>query len=334
MFNRKGDSGAKPSEDSGRSRPEVFPSSVSVGNGEKAVIGKSIVIKGEVSGQEDLVVEGTIEGQIVLENQHVTIGSSGRVLAEVKARLVTIEGEVVGNIQARERGHHHGQGEPHRRHPGGQAEDRRRSLPQGDGLSDPPGKGEGHSAEPFQPPGQKNPRSGGSGRIKMAKAAFREEEAFTHGANSLGLFVDRLQKFQNPVVLDLGPVCEQNLNFLAGDNRFAVRVEDLGREAEGNLARAVEELVLGKEKFHGVLIWSLLDYLERDIFRSLVIKLWSALIPGGLVAALLRPEAFAGSRHSAVHYPGERDGLHAGYRDQGSLPELAQQRDPATVRAF
>ena len=103
MFNRKGDSGSRPSEDSARSRPEVFPSSASAGSGEKAVIGKSIVIKGEVSGQEDLVVEGTIEGQIILENQHVTIGSSGRVLAEVKARLVTIEGEVVGNIQAREK---------------------------------------------------------------------------------------------------------------------------------------------------------------------------------------------------------------------------------------
>lgn len=103
MFNRKGESGAKPSEDTGRSKPEVFTSSVSVGDGEKAVIGKSIIIKGEVSGKEDLVVEGTIEGQIILENQHVTIGSSGRVLAEVKARLVTIEGEVVGNIQARER---------------------------------------------------------------------------------------------------------------------------------------------------------------------------------------------------------------------------------------
>jgi cytoskeletal protein CcmA (bactofilin family) len=103
MFSRKGGPEAKPSEDNGRRRPEVFPSSVGVGDGEKAVIGKSIIIKGEVTGQEDLVVEGTIEGQIILENQHVTIGSSGRVLAEVKARLVTIEGEVVGNIQARER---------------------------------------------------------------------------------------------------------------------------------------------------------------------------------------------------------------------------------------
>ncbi len=103
MFNRKGESGAKPSGDRTRPEPEVISSSVAIGSGERAVIGKSIIIKGEVTGQEDLVVEGTIEGQIILDNQHVTIGASGRVLAEVKARLVTIEGEVVGNIQARER---------------------------------------------------------------------------------------------------------------------------------------------------------------------------------------------------------------------------------------
>ena len=103
MFNRKGESEAKPSDGIDRSGPEVTRPSVRPGDGEKAVIGKSIIIKGEVSGQEDLVVEGTIEGQIVLDNQHVTIGASGRVQAEVKARLVTIEGEVVGNIQARER---------------------------------------------------------------------------------------------------------------------------------------------------------------------------------------------------------------------------------------
>lgn len=103
MFNRKGESGAKPSEGADRFGPEVSQPVKRSGNGERAVIGKSIIIKGEVSGQEDLVVEGTIEGQIVLDNQHVTIGASGRVQAEVKARLVTIEGEVVGNIQARER---------------------------------------------------------------------------------------------------------------------------------------------------------------------------------------------------------------------------------------
>lgn len=70
---------------------------------EMAVVGRSIIIKGEVTGQEDILVEGTIEGKIDLENQHVIIGPSGTVQAEVKARLVTIEGQVTGNIEAGER---------------------------------------------------------------------------------------------------------------------------------------------------------------------------------------------------------------------------------------
>jgi hypothetical protein len=112
-----------------------------------------------------------------------------------------------------------------------------------------------------------------------------DSEGFVYGANSLDLFVDRLQKFQNPLILDLGPVCEQNLDYLAGTNRFSVRVEDLSREAGGDLARAVELLSLEKSAFHGVLLWSLLDHLKREAIRGLVRRMWSALRPGGLVAA-------------------------------------------------
>jgi len=68
-----------------------------------AVIGRSIIIKGEVTGQEDLIIEGIIEGRVDLKDQHVTIGPSGRVQAEVAARQVTIEGEVAGNIIASEK---------------------------------------------------------------------------------------------------------------------------------------------------------------------------------------------------------------------------------------
>ncbi len=118
----------------------------------------------------------------------------------------------------------------------------------------------------------------------MAKAVFMEEDELTYGANSLDLFVDRLHKFQNPLVLDLGSVCEGNINFLAGANRFSVRVEDLSREAGGDLAKAAEMIVFEKSKLHGALLWSLLDHLDREAFRSLVVRLWSALVPGGLIA--------------------------------------------------
>jgi cytoskeletal protein CcmA (bactofilin family) len=104
MFSRKGDAGGlKPPSLEESDPAKAFGPVVTESSREKAVIGRSIIIKGEVTGQEDLVVEGTIEGRIHLDNQHVTVGPSGRVSAEVKARLVTIEGEVLGNIQAREK---------------------------------------------------------------------------------------------------------------------------------------------------------------------------------------------------------------------------------------
>jgi cytoskeletal protein CcmA (bactofilin family) len=68
-----------------------------------ANIGKSITIKGEVTGDEDLVVEGRVEGRFDLKNHHLTIGTNGDVKAEVSAKAVTVIGRVTGNINATER---------------------------------------------------------------------------------------------------------------------------------------------------------------------------------------------------------------------------------------
>ncbi len=62
-------------------------------------IGKGIYIKGDVTGAEDLIVEGGIEGTINLKN-HLVIGQSGVVLADVQSDTVTVYGEVRGNISA------------------------------------------------------------------------------------------------------------------------------------------------------------------------------------------------------------------------------------------
>lgn len=71
-------------------------------SGERAVLSPSIVLRGEVSGDEDLVVEGRIEGKINLRQNAVTIGAKGRVTAEIHARSIHIEGEVEGNLTAEE----------------------------------------------------------------------------------------------------------------------------------------------------------------------------------------------------------------------------------------
>jgi len=70
---------------------------------EIATIGKSVVVKGELSGSEDLVVDGEVEGSIALRGQSLTIGPNGRVRANIEARNVIVHGRVDGNIYASER---------------------------------------------------------------------------------------------------------------------------------------------------------------------------------------------------------------------------------------
>jgi cytoskeletal protein CcmA (bactofilin family) len=63
-----------------------------------ATIGPSIAIKGDVTGEEDLIIEGRIEGKILLKANSVTIGRNGRVKANVYANSITVEGEVEGDL--------------------------------------------------------------------------------------------------------------------------------------------------------------------------------------------------------------------------------------------
>ncbi|HUF22579.1 MAG TPA: polymer-forming cytoskeletal protein [Vicinamibacterales bacterium] len=69
----------------------------------KVNIGKSVVIKGELSGSEDLTIEGQVDGKIDLRQNVLTIGPNGRIKAEVFAKAVIVQGEVVGNVTATEK---------------------------------------------------------------------------------------------------------------------------------------------------------------------------------------------------------------------------------------
>src|SRR6187397_1021421 len=66
-------------------------------------IGKSVVIKGELNGSEDLTVEGHVEGKIELRDHVLTIGPNGKIKAELFAKAVVVLGEVVGNVSASEK---------------------------------------------------------------------------------------------------------------------------------------------------------------------------------------------------------------------------------------
>ena len=63
-------------------------------------IGKSVVIKGELNGSEDLTIEGHVEGTIQLRDHVLTIGPNGKIKAQVFAKSVIVLGEVTGNVTA------------------------------------------------------------------------------------------------------------------------------------------------------------------------------------------------------------------------------------------
>lgn len=70
---------------------------------ETAHIGKSVLIKGELSGSEDLYFDGEVEGSIDLGAHSLTIGPNGRIRANVRAKHVVVNGKVDGNISGSER---------------------------------------------------------------------------------------------------------------------------------------------------------------------------------------------------------------------------------------
>ena len=71
--------------------------------GEQATIGKSLVVKGELSGSESLYIDGKVEGAINLPGNRVTVGRNGQVAANIVAREIVVLGKVRGNCQASDR---------------------------------------------------------------------------------------------------------------------------------------------------------------------------------------------------------------------------------------
>lgn len=78
----------------GEARP-IRPKNVSV-------IGPTLVFKGDLAADEDLVIEGKVEGTIAHHKKHLTVGKQGRVKADIDASSVIIEGQVVGDIHGKE----------------------------------------------------------------------------------------------------------------------------------------------------------------------------------------------------------------------------------------
>jgi cytoskeletal protein CcmA (bactofilin family) len=110
LFSGKRNEGESSEGNAGTTTPSTTPqadsarrSSKKQGRTSVANIGKSITIRGDLTGNEDLVIEGQVEGKIELPNNQLTIGENGNVKAHIDAKSVVVVGHVIGNVTGLER---------------------------------------------------------------------------------------------------------------------------------------------------------------------------------------------------------------------------------------
>ena len=83
-------------------KTDTSPQVTSRGQPEPSIVGPSILVQGDMNGDEDLVVQGRVEGSITLKKNLVTVGKDGRVNATVDAKSIRIEGTVEGELRGKE----------------------------------------------------------------------------------------------------------------------------------------------------------------------------------------------------------------------------------------
>ncbi len=84
---------------SGRSSDPHHDSIRTPGGGGSAVLGKSVIVKGQIFSREDLTIDGEVEGTVELQEHRLTVGPNGKVLASVKAREIVVLGTIHGNVE-------------------------------------------------------------------------------------------------------------------------------------------------------------------------------------------------------------------------------------------
>ncbi len=80
--------------------PPITPTKRPVSASAKTLIGENIYINGDIRGEGDLIIEGSVKGSVMLEKYHLTVGLKGQVDAEINAGNVTVSGRLTGNITA------------------------------------------------------------------------------------------------------------------------------------------------------------------------------------------------------------------------------------------
>ncbi|HDZ08201.1 bactofilin family protein [Pseudohongiella sp.] len=109
MFDRNKDKQQDKPETSGSAAPAAessyssAPRPAAASSGKSATLGATIKVKGDISGDENLMIEGQVEGTVNLASHELTVGKSGKVHADVTAKVIRIDGEVHGDITGKEK---------------------------------------------------------------------------------------------------------------------------------------------------------------------------------------------------------------------------------------
>lgn len=98
MFKKNEDAEQEPRTAPKERSAPGYTSSIEVRTRNVSVIGPTLIFKGELSANEDLVIEGQIEGKIAHQDKNLTVGKQGRVAADIHAQNVEVHGEVAGDI--------------------------------------------------------------------------------------------------------------------------------------------------------------------------------------------------------------------------------------------
>lgn len=109
-----GSTGYSPAPSSGNTAPSASsfnssssirtnPSQIAPGASTMACLGASVHVKGHISGAEDLQIDGKVEGPVTLDGQRLTVGRTGQLQSEIRAREVVVYGKITGNLHAKDR---------------------------------------------------------------------------------------------------------------------------------------------------------------------------------------------------------------------------------------
>ena len=290
-------------------------------------IGKSVVIKGELNGSEDLTIEGQVEGKIELKDHVLTIGPNGKIKAQVFAKALIVLGEVNGNVTATEKveirdggsvdgdiisprvaiaegAHFRGSVDMQRKAGAARARATQQQRPAR------PGRRAAAAAQPPQVASRLatltrvqerwlSPISsrGGAKTTTAPMTRRRRIDSPVQPTRALARFLAGLGSRQRPVLLDLGPVVGSNVTFFGEEVGCKILVEDLSKDIDRHVHQSkLEDLPAFFDKrfpqeaetIDGILCWDIFDYLERAPAERLARQLTRVLRPDGRAARVLQ----------------------------------------------